>query len=59
MKKIDKKINIVIEGSRESGYTIKLPPKQIPNDFSMTFEEYYAWYKISHAYFKSIKMGLK
>lgn len=59
MKKTNKKINIIIEGTRQDGYTIKLPPIQTPNDFQMTFEEYYALYKLSHAYFKSIKMGLK
>jgi hypothetical protein len=59
MKKIDKKINIEIIGERQSGYVVKLPPVQTPNDFHITFDEWYAFYKLSHAYFKSIKMGLK
>ena len=59
MKKIDKKINIQIVGQKSEGYIIKLPPKQVPTDFYLTAEEYYALYKLSHAYFKSIKMGLK
>lgn len=59
MKKIDKKINIIIEGRREDGYIIKLPPRQVPHDFSMTFEEFYAWYKLAHQYFKSIKLHEK
>lgn len=59
MKKIDKKLNIIIEGERKDGYVIKLPPRQVPHDFHLTFDEWYAFYKISHQYFKSIKLHEK
>lgn len=59
MKAINKKINIKIEGKREDGYIITLPPKQVPNDFSAEFEELHALYKLLHQYFKSIKLHEK
>lgn len=59
MKKIDKKINIKVEGNRADGYIITLPPKQVPNDFFLNFDEWHAFYKLSHQYFKSIKLHEK
>lgn len=59
MKIANKKMQIIIEGKREDGYIITLPPKQVPNDFSAEFDELHALYKILHQYFKSIKLHEK
>lgn len=59
MKIKAKKINLVIEGKKEDGYIVKLPPSQRPNDFYLSFDELHAFYKIAHQYFKSIKLHEK
>lgn len=51
MKKQDKKLKIEINGKKEEGYIVKLPPTQRPNDFYVSADELYALYKLLKSYY--------
>jgi len=52
MKIQNKKVDILIEGKKEDGYTIRLAPKQQPHDFSLSADELEALYKLLKAYYE-------